>query len=228
MPRQPRFVLPGYPQHVIQRGNNRAAIFLDKEDYKVFSEYLMEACDLHDCRVHAYVWMTNHVHMLLTPFTEDGISKTLQSLGRKYVQYFNRKYLRTGTLWEGRYRATIVDSENYLFACYRYIELNPVRANIVFHPKEYPWSSYHANALGQSDDLVHPHDEYYALGINSNSRIVAYNQLFENRLEERFVKEIGEATHKCWALGSVQFKRNLADLVSRQISPAQRGGRRRK
>ncbi len=226
MPRQPRFVLPGYPQHVIQRGNNRRPIFLDNKDYETFSEYLMDACDQYECRIHAYVWMTNHIHLLLTPDTKEGISKAMQSLGRKYVQYFNRKYKRTGTLWEGRYKATIIDSENYLFACYRYIELNPVRANMVSHPREYYWSSYHANALGKSDEIVQVHDEYRALGKDLKSRTIAYKQLFENGLNERFVKEIGETTQKCWALGSDQFKHKISGLVSRQISPTQRGGRR--
>jgi putative transposase len=148
MPRLPRYVLPGQPQHVIQRGNNRSPLFNVEADYACFLHYMQDACRRHGCHVHAYVLMTNHIHLLITPESKDGLSKVMQSVGRRYVQYFNTSYQRTGTLWEGRYKATIVDSESYLLTCYRYIELNPVRAKLVGHPAEYRWSSYHANALG--------------------------------------------------------------------------------
>ena len=143
MPRLPRYVLPGQPQHVIQRGNNREPIFYDYSDYRFYLEKLAAACQKHDCSLHAYVLMTNHVHLLITPHSMDGIGKVLQMLGRYYVQYFNYTYDRTGTLWEGRYKATLIDSEQYLLTCMRYIELNLVRAGIEEHPKDYPWSSYH-------------------------------------------------------------------------------------
>ena len=149
MPRKPRYVIPGQPQHVIQRGNNRCPIFITDDDYGCFGRYLREACSRQGCHVHAYVFMTNHIHLLVTPGSEDSIAKAMQSVGRRYVQYFNTTYQRTGTLWEGRYKATLIDSENYLFTCSRYIELNPVRANMVNHPSEYMWSSYRANALGK-------------------------------------------------------------------------------
>ena len=131
MARQPRFVLPGHPQHVIQRGNNRNVIFAEDADYCIYKDKLGEACERFRCRVHAYVLMTNHVHLLITPETEQGISKVMQSLGRQYVQYFNYRYQRTGTLWEGRYKASLLDTTQYLLTCYRYIELNPVRACMV-------------------------------------------------------------------------------------------------
>ena len=160
MARLPRFVIPGQPQHVIVRGNNREPIFYAEEDYRFYLEKLQQACEKHQCDLHAYVLMTNHVHLLITPHTEDGISKSLQMLGRYYVQYFNHTYQRTGTLWEGRYKATLIDSERYLLTCYRYIELNPVRAEgMVDHPSEYPWSSYRYNVVGESDPLVVPHPE---------------------------------------------------------------------
>ena len=127
MARHPRFVIPGQPQHVIQRGNNREVIFAADQDYRFYLEKLKEACDRHQCDVHAYVLMSNHVHLLMTPHQEEGIGKVLQALGRSYVQYFNYSYGRTGTLWEGRYKATLIDSDNYLLSCCRYIELNPVR-----------------------------------------------------------------------------------------------------
>ncbi|MGC2047550.1 MAG: transposase, partial [Gallionella sp.] len=149
MARLPRFVLPGQPQHVIVRGNNRSEIFCADADYRFYLEKLQLACDKHGCDLHAYVLMTNHVHLLITPHEEQSLSKALQMLGRYYVQYYNHCYQRTGTLWEGRYKATLIDSEAYLLTCMRYIELNPVRAGMVAHPSEYPWSSYHHNALGQ-------------------------------------------------------------------------------
>ena len=141
MARHPRFVLPGHPQHVIQRGNNRNVIFAEDADYCIYMEKLGEACERFGCRIHAYVLMTNHVHLLITPETEQGISKAMQSLGRQYVQYFNYRYQRTGTLWEGRYKASLLDTTQYLLTCYRYIELNPVRACMVEQPAEYRWSS---------------------------------------------------------------------------------------
>jgi putative transposase len=146
MARLPRFVIPDQPQHVIIRGNNREPIFCDDSDYRFFLEKMSQACKKHDCEIRAYVLMTNHIHLLITPHTEQGIGKAIQTIGRYYVQYFNYVYRRTGTLWEGRYRATLIDSERYLLLCSRYIELNPVRANMVAHPSEYPWSSYRFNA----------------------------------------------------------------------------------
>ena len=179
MPRVPRNVLPGHPHHVIQRGNNRSPIFVAEEDYVYFKHILSKACQMHDCQIHAYVLMTNHVHFAMTLGREDSLPKVLQSLGRRYVQYFNNTYQRTGTLWEGRYKATIIDSESYLLTCYRYIELNPVRANMVTHPGEYRWSSYACNALGQDDLLVKPHSLYQALGSSEHQRQFAYRGLFE-------------------------------------------------
>ena len=170
MARQPRFVLPGHPQHVIQRGNNRSVIFGAEEDYGFYLDRLREGCNKHGCDVHAYVLMTNHTHLLLTPHSENGIGKLMQYIGRYYVQYFNYQYRRTGTLWEGRYKATLLDSEQYLLTCYRYIELNPVRAAMVDHPREYPWSSYRFNALGEPDGVIIPHELYQQLGKDGPER----------------------------------------------------------
>lgn len=176
MARLPRFVLPGQPQHLIQRGNNREPIFFAEEDYRFYLEKLQAACHRHDCAIHAYVLMTNHVHLLATPNTENSLSKMIQMLGRYYVQYINTNYQRTGTLWEGRYKATLIDSEHYLLTCCRYIELNPVRAGIVKHPSAYRWSSYHHNALGKADPLITPHSLYKRLGKDETSRQSAYRQ----------------------------------------------------
>lgn len=150
MPRLLRYALPDVPQHIIQRGNNRQPVFFHADDYRFYLVCLQEAAATQGSAVHAYVLMTNHVHVLLTPRWPTSIAKVMQSLGRRYVQYINTTYHRTGTLWEGRYRASLVDAEPYLLACYRYIELNPVRAGMVQHPEEYPWSSYRWHALGQA------------------------------------------------------------------------------
>jgi len=141
MARLPRFVIPDQPQHVILRGNNRAETFCADADYSFYLEKLKSACDKHGCSVHAYVLMTNHVHLLITPHLEQSLGKAMQMLGRYYVQYYNFCYRRTGTLWEGRYKATLIDSEAYLLTCMRYIELNPGRAGMVIDPADYPWSS---------------------------------------------------------------------------------------
>ena len=227
MPRLPRYVLPGQPQHVIQRGNNRSPIFVADEDYHCFSHYLHEACERHGCQIHAWVFMTNHIHLLLTPDAEESISKMMQSVGRRYVQYFNKTYQRTGTLWEGRYKATLIDSDSYLFTCYRYIELNPVRANMVGHPGEYRWSSYHANALGHQDRLIQSHERYVALGGTSASRQETYRKMFKVHIDEKALDEIRQSTQKGWALGSDRFKDEIEQLVQRRTKPLPRGGDRR-
>ena len=224
MPRLSRYVLPGPPQHVIQRGNNRSPIFVADEDYGRFRQELRDSCRQHQCLIHAYVLMTNHVHLVMTPEREHSIAKVLQSVGRRYVQYFNFTYKRTGTLWEGRYKATLIDSERYLLTCYRYIELNPVRANMVAHPSEYRWSSYRANALGQPDPLLTPHAEYLALGHSAPEREAAYRALFVAHLDSRTLTEIREATQKGWALGNDRFKDEVERLLQRRTRPLPRGG----
>ena len=228
MARLPRFVLVGEPQHVIQRGNNRTVIFAADQDYQFYLAKLAEACERFECRIHAYVLMTNHVHLLITPFTKDGISKVMQSLGRYYVQYFNYQYARTGTLWEGRYKATLLDSERYLLTCYRYIELNPVRAGMVSHPSDYPWSSYHANALEKDDKLVTEHSVYTRVGHDRAERCQAYRQLFKAHISDQVVDEIRAATNKSWVLGDSRFQEQIEALTARQATPKLRGGSRKR
>lgn len=228
MPRQPRFVLLGHPQHVIVRGNNRDPIFYTDQDYQFYLDKLKQACDKHQCDIHAYVLMTNHVHLLITPHKQDGISKTMQMVGRYYVQYFNKVYKRTGTLWEGRYKATLIDSEQYALICYRYIEMNPVRAiGMAEHPADYPWSSYRYNALGQSDALVIQHSLYKALGQTDEARQEGYRSLFSTELEEKTLTAIRESTNKAWVLGSDYFKEKIVDKVNRPVSPKAKGGDRK-
>ena len=227
MARQPRFILPGQPQHVIQRGNNRQPIFATARDYEFYLEKLMRAASEHDCQIHAYVLMTNHVHLLVSPARIDGLGKMMQMLGRYYVQYFNYNYQRTGTLWEGRYKSSLISSEQYLFTCMRYIELNPLRAGMVEEPSEYHWSSYHHNALGKSDALIQPHLEYLKLGKTSAEQQRSYQALFEIPLELKMLHEIRESTNKCWTLGDSQFKQSVAQQLARRVEPIAKGGDRK-
>jgi putative transposase len=171
--------------------------------------------------------MTNHVHLLITPHSEHAIARLLQSVGRRYVRYFNTRYRRTGTLWEGRYRAALVDSDRYLLACYRYIELNPVRSGQVPHAGDYRWSSYGANALGVSDPLVDPHPLYTALGGDPERRRLAYRALFMTPFEESTVAQIREATTRGWPLGNRRFRGQVTSLLKRRAYPLPRGGDRR-
>ena len=227
MARLPRFVLPGHPQHVIVRGNNRAPIFNADEDYRFYLDKLQDAARKHQCDIHAYVLMTNHVHLLVTPRTEEGISKMIQMLGRYYVQYFNYTYRRSGTLWEGRYKASLIDSEAYALTCYRYIELNPVRAGMVGHPAEYPWSSYRGNALGENDALLTPHPLFLALGGSVDERQAAYRALFEGHFDEKTLEEVRASINKAWVLGSEHFREKIAIQLNRRASPLPKGGDRK-
>jgi len=227
MARLPRFVIPGQPQHVIVRGNNRTEIFCADADYHFYLEKLQQACEKHGCTLHAYVLMTNHVHLLITPHDEQSLSKALQMVGRYYVQYFNYCYQRTGTLWEGRYKATLIDSESYLLTCMRYIELNPVRAEMVRHPSEYPWSSFRGNAMGEPNAFISSHLEYRRLGKSPQERQAAYRQLFKHHVSEESVNAIREATNKAWVLGNDRFKQRIQKQLERRVEPAARGGDRK-
>lgn len=224
MARPPRFSVPGQPQHVIQRGNNRQAIFDAEEDYRRFLEIMEAAAEANCCHIHAYVLMTNHVHILVTPSHEEGVGRMMQSLGRRYVQYFNYRYRRTGGLWEGRYRATLIDTEQYLFTCMRYIELNPVRARMVSLPGDYRWSSHGANAGGRHDSMLTPHTEYLALGSSLEVRQAAYRELFRRAVDDDSFTPIREATNKGWVCGDEKFKQSVAARLERRTEPLPRGG----
>ena len=226
MARLPRYVIPGQPQHVIQRGNNRQAIFAADANYQFFRDAIVEASGRFGLAIHAYVWMTNHVHLLVTPMYADSIGKTLQSVGRKYVQYFNFTYKRSGTLWEGRYRATVVDTENYLLKLMHYIDMNPVRASMVAHPREYPWSSYAHYATGDSGlnaVWLHPHEQYDALGVIPTERQAAYRQMFRETISAADLNAIRDCTHKGWALGSEWFRAEIERLGQRRAVSKGRG-----
>lgn len=211
----PRFFAPGLPLHVIQRGNDRQPIFGGRDDVMFYRNCLARAARDRGVAIHAYVFMTNHVHLLATPGLAGSMPKMMQSIGRIYVQYFNSTYRRTGTLWEGRYKAAIVDDERYLLTCMRYIELNPVRAQMVVSPSEFPWSSFSANAWGMADDLVEPHAIYHQLGPSPEARRAAYCQLFRSAIPEAEVSSIRDATQHAWALGSAAFRNKIAALNRR-------------
>ena len=223
MARKPRFNLPSIPQHIIQRSNNRDPCFFSADDYSRYLQNLGEAAEKYQCAIHAYVLMTNHVHLLVTSFKNHGISHMMQDLGRKYVRYINQRYKRTGTLWEGRYKASLVDSGKYLFTCMRYIELNPVRASMVRHPGVYRWSSYACNALGKTDTLVSKHVLYTQLGGCDSQRQLAYRALFRCHLDKHDVHSIRNALNQELVLGRDAFKDKIKLMTNRQTSAAKMG-----
>lgn len=227
MPRQPRYLLPGFPQHVIQRGNNRQATFHEAADYERYIHELISAARQARCAIHCYVLMTNHTHLLVTPEHDHGISQMMQSLGRSYVGYINRKYDRTGTLWEGRYKASLVDSNEYLLCCYRYIELNPVRAGLVADPSEYPWSSYRHHALGQFDRVATQHEVYRSLGTDAASRERAYRSLVQGGLDDETLEQIRASTNADLVLGNEAFKDHIETVLNRPVRH-KKSGRPRK
>lgn len=227
MPRRARITLPNVPVHLIQRGNNRQPCFFADEDYRRYLDWLAEYADKTHCRVHAYVLMTNHVHLLISSERADAGGMLMKSLGQRYVQYVNRVYHRSGTLREGRFRSCLVQEEDYLWACQRYIELNPVRAGMVAHPAEYRWSSYRANAQGEADSVLRPHPLYNALGDGEATRQAAYRELFRHALEPGLVDQIRRATNGNFALGNEDFASQVSDAIGRRAKPG-RSGRPRK
>ncbi len=223
MPRKPRMFIPGLPVHVVQRGNNRQAIFFEQEDYPVYLSFVAEAMDRYGCTLHAYVLMTNHVHLLMTPLNDGAISRSLQYTGRHYVPYVNNKLGRTGTLWEGRFRASIIDSDTYLLACYRYIETNPVRAGMVAHPGSYRWSSHACNAYAREDCLVTPHAKYLSLGASTQERVQNYRRLFDEQGDERELEDIRLHTQSGTPLGSQPFRDQIESTLRVHAGQVSRG-----
>jgi putative transposase len=223
MARLGRFFAADQPLHVIQRGNNRQPIFFAEEDYALYRRWLAEAADAHGCAIHAYVLMTNHVHFLLTPKKKNSLPRMMQLLGRRYVRHVNDAYGRSGTLWEGRYRAAPIDANDHFFSCCRYIELNPVRARLAKHPRDYPWSSYRAHATGTADELVAPHRLFKRLGRSAAERQKEYRALFRGKLDAEFVDALRAATNGGWALGGERFRREIAKAARRRVTPLPKG-----
>lgn len=223
MPRKPRFYLPGVPAHVVQRGNNRQAVFFSDGDYKTYLGWLDEACERHGCVLHAYVLMTNHVHLLLTPEKRDSISRVIQFVGRKYVTYINHLYGRSGTLWEGRHKGNVIEDSAYLLACMRYIELNPVRAGMTETPGEYRWSSYRDNAFGKGSGLVTGHRLYMKLGNADEARQHAYRELFSNALDANQLHQLRAAVQTGTPLGNDRFREQIERKTGVRAGQLRRG-----
>jgi len=217
MARLARLHPTGVPQHIIQRGNNRQVCFLSKIDVATYANSLLEYSQQNQVSIHAWVFMTNHVHLLATPHKEGALSRMMQSVGCAYVRYFNKKHGRTGTLWEGRYRSCIVQTDVYLMRCYRYIELNPVRAAIVADPADYGWSSYRCNALGVPAKLCSPHDLYVQLGPTAGERQASYRELCSQQLDEDDLRDIRTAINRGLALGDDQFKDRIEAMFARPV-----------
>jgi putative transposase len=223
MARLPRLVLPGIPTHAVVRGNDRQDIFRHDGDRAFLHRCLVEATRQNGLLVHAYVFMSNHVHLLVTPQEPKSLSRSIQAVGRRYVGYFNFVHSRTGTLWEGRYRSSPVETDRYLLACHRYIEMNPVRAGLVRFPSDYRWSSHRFLARGWNDELVTPHEVVLALAGGEEARRAAYAGLFEISLAADTVDAIRSATRKGWAVGGEEFCARVAARTGRPARPRRRG-----
>jgi putative transposase len=223
MARLPRLVLPNQPHHVIQRGNDRQLIFREAEDYQRLLGWLKDSSRFYSVAIHAYVLMPNHLHLLVTPSDDAGLALMMQKLGRFYVPWFNNKYERHGGLFQGRFRTSLVDTERYFLACSRYIELNPVRANLAAGPLDYPWSSYAHHAGLRNDPLVTEHALYWSLGNTPFQREAAYIELVQQGVSSEELDTINRAALKGQALGSHDFKADLERKTQRQVLPAKRG-----
>ena len=227
MPRRARMYLPDYTYHIFQRGNNREPCFVERENYQFYLDLWQECAKRYGVAVHAYCLMTNHVHFLVTPAQPDSISRVTRVVGSRYAYYFNQRYKRTGTLWEGRHKSSLVQGDRYFLACSRYIELNPVAAGLVTKSEAYRWSSYMANAWGRDSNLVH-HDEYLRLGIDKTSRCYAYRELFRDRLTDRDVHLIEEANRYCQPVGGERFRRLIEREYGIKLGQSSRGRPRNK
>jgi putative transposase len=218
MPRRPRLVAADVPLHIIQRGNNRNNCFFTNSDYLVYLDLLRHSAATARCRIHAYVLMSNHVHILATPESQSAPGNMMKALGERYVQYVNRHYKRSGTLWDGRFKSCLVQDETYLLICHRYIELNPVRAGMVTNPALYPWSSHRCNAYGNADALITPHPIFTSLGSEKFSRELAYRGLFIETLPDQKIAQLRDATNYNYTFGSTAFSEMMARSLGRQVA----------
>lgn len=223
MARLPRLTVPGLPHHIIQRGNNRQPIFVTSVDYQLFLDLVREHATQFGVAVHAYVLMPNHVHLLATPQTLEGLPKMMQAVGRRYVRHFNDRHGRTGTLWEGRYRSTMVQTDRYLLACMVYIDLNPVRAGLVLQAADYPWSSHGHYAGLRSDPMVTPHPLVWALGNTPFAREAAYVAMVQQGVTAKQSTDLTQSALRGWALGDEQFVAELQRQTTRRVSKGAAG-----
>lgn len=213
MPRHARLVVANVPLHIIQRGNNRNSCFFSEFDFMFYLDVLEASAEECDCQIHAYVLMTNHVHLLVSPGTVSAPGKLMKMLGERYVQYVNKRYERAGTLWQGRYRSCLVGEDDYFRICQRYIELNPVRAGMVEHPAQYKWSSHLSNAYGDGKGLITPHPLYRALGSDEHLRQQAYRDLFLDALAEQSIADLRKATNSNFTFGGLEFKKKMEEQL---------------
>jgi putative transposase len=227
MARLKRFFYPGHPLHVLLRGNNGIACFREHEDYAAYLDKLRHASSNYGVAVHAYVLMEDHVHLLMTPQDAEAIGRMMQSLGCFYTRYFNVKYLRTGTLWEGRYKSTLMENDQYPLLLMRYVESNPVRTGYVCNLSEYPFSSYRYHAEGEPSKLIQPHQSYLNLARDESERRLRYQLLSEKPLDQEITKFLQKATTKGWVLGSRRFKHKLSNEIGCKVEPQPRGGDRK-
>ena len=218
MSRHARLKIAGHPLHVLQRGVNRSACFAGTRDYELYLGLLEEMGRRYSCAVHAYVLMTNHVHLLLTPDDSDGPSRLMKGLGERYVQTYNRRHQRTGTLWEGRFKSSIVDSEGYLLRCHRYIEMNPVRAGMVHEARDYGWSSHRANAEGLASTFLTPHPLYLALASTTPERLATYRRFCSLPANHSEVEAIRVAVGCCLPLGGAEFVESIGRELARRVA----------
>jgi len=216
MPRRARIVAAGYPMHAILRGIDRGTVFFDDQDRRFLLDCLATVAAEEAVAVHAYVLMTNHLHLLMTAVRDDGVPRVMKRVGQRYVQHVNRTYHRTGGLFEGRFRSSLIEADAYLLACQRYIELNPVRASMVQAPGAYPWSSYQSNALGVSDPVLTPHRLYCDLGDSDEARLIAYRRLFQDELSAELLQCLRDCTNAGFVLGSARFERQIAAMLGRR------------
>lgn len=223
MPRPARLDIPGIPVHIVQRGVNRAACFFGDVDRRYYLKLLARFASTRECAIHAYVLMTNHVHLLLTPARKGAVGAMMQDLGRSYVRTINAVHGRTGTLWEGRFKSSAVDTERYLLACQRYIELNPVRAGMVDAPGQYPWSSHQHYARGETKPFITEHECFLGLGATTEERREVYRRLFLKDVNHDELKAIRMATNSCSALGTEGFLKRLGTLAGRRVAIPRRG-----
>ena len=223
MARLPRLTLAGYPHHIILRGNNRQAIFMDMADFQRMLALLQTHAIEQGVQVHAYVLMSNHLHLLLTPLQNESLPKMMQAVGRTYVLYFNKRHGRSGTLWEGRYRSALIQTERYFLACMAYIDLNPVRAGMVAQAADYPWSS-HGHYIGrQNEAWLTPHPMYWEMGNTPFAREAAYAAMIQAGVNQEQQQALTSSALSGWALGEKSFVQGLQKQTSRRVNRAKAG-----
>lgn len=223
MPRRLRIDLPGVPQHVIQRGVDRQPVFFSDDDCRFYLDWLATYSQRRGVSLHAYCLMTNHLHLVMTAPSVAEMGGLMQDMGRRYVQYVNRTYKRSGGLWQGRYKSSYIQTERYLLACQRYVELNPVRADMVKAPGDYRWSSYRANALGEVSPLITPHHEYLSLGTSPEKRRQAYRDLFMSQVDDPDWTLIRVATQQGVVVGDSRFAEDIEKRLGQAVQPRPRG-----